>query len=73
MRELKVGDVADFGNFMGAVIDGNSFKTQKAAIDEAHGSGSDGRASLVGGGYDDTRRLLRRADGDRDDATRASA
>ena len=25
---IKVGDVADFGNFMGAVIDGSSFKTQ---------------------------------------------
>jgi 1-pyrroline-5-carboxylate dehydrogenase len=49
---LRVGDVSDFGNFMGAVIDGSSFKTQKAAIDEAKASGS--KASvLVGGGYDD--------------------
>ena len=53
MRALKVGDVTDFGNFMGAVIDGSSFKTQKAAIDEANAS--DGKASvLVGGGYDDS-------------------
>jgi 1-pyrroline-5-carboxylate dehydrogenase len=38
---------------MGAVIDGKSFATQKAAIDEANASG--GTASvLVGGGYDDT-------------------
>src|ERR1700730_10104476 len=37
---LKVGDVSDFGNFMGAVIDGSSFKTQQAAIDEANASGS---------------------------------
>jgi 1-pyrroline-5-carboxylate dehydrogenase len=52
VRALKVGNVNDFGNFMGAVIDGNSFKTQKAAIDEANESGS--KASvLVGGGYDD--------------------
>jgi 1-pyrroline-5-carboxylate dehydrogenase len=52
VRGLKVGNVNDFGNFMGAVIDGNSFKTQKAAIDEANDSGS--KASvLVGGGYDD--------------------
>ncbi len=50
---LRVGDVTDFGNFMGAVIDGSSFKTQKAAIDEAYAS--DGKASvLVGGGCDDT-------------------
>jgi 1-pyrroline-5-carboxylate dehydrogenase len=37
---------------MGAVIDGGSFATQKAAIDEA--KAADGTASvLVGGGYDD--------------------
>jgi 1-pyrroline-5-carboxylate dehydrogenase len=53
VRGLKVGDVSDFGNFMGAVIDGGSFKTQKAAIDEANAS--NGKASvLVGGGYDDS-------------------
>jgi 1-pyrroline-5-carboxylate dehydrogenase len=53
VRTLKVGNVSDFGNFMGAVIDGSSFKTQKAAIDEANAS--DGKASvLVGGGYDDS-------------------
>jgi 1-pyrroline-5-carboxylate dehydrogenase len=52
VRALKVGNVNDFGNFMGAVIDGNSFKTQKSAIDEANDAGS--KASvLVGGGYDD--------------------
>jgi 1-pyrroline-5-carboxylate dehydrogenase len=53
VKTLKVGDVTDFSNFMGAVIDGGSFKTQKAAIDEA--SSADGKASvLVGGGYDDS-------------------
>jgi 1-pyrroline-5-carboxylate dehydrogenase len=53
VRALKVGNVSDFGNFMGAVIDGGSFKTQKAAIDEANAS--NGKASvLVGGGYDDS-------------------
>jgi 1-pyrroline-5-carboxylate dehydrogenase len=50
---LKMGNVNDFGNFMGAVIDKSSFATQKAAIDEAKAGG--GKASvLVGGGYDDT-------------------
>src|ERR1700754_2783755 len=29
VRALKVGNVSDFSNFMGAVIDGGSFKTQK--------------------------------------------
>src|SRR5213076_583580 len=50
---LRVGDVSDFGNFMGAVIDGGSFKTQKAAIDEAS-SGNGTTSVLVGGGYDDS-------------------
>jgi 1-pyrroline-5-carboxylate dehydrogenase len=53
VKTLKVGDVSDFSNFMGAVIDGGSFKTQKAAIDEA--KAANGKASvLVGGGYDDS-------------------
>ena len=53
VRGLRVGDVSDFQNFMGAVIDSGSFKTQKAAIDEANAS--NGKASvLVGGGYDDS-------------------
>ena len=53
VRALRVGDVSDFRNFMGAVIDGGSFATQKEAIDEA--KSADGKASvLVGGGYDDS-------------------
>src|SRR5579885_2250500 len=53
VRTLTMGDVNDFSNFMGAVIDKSSFATQKAAIDEA--KASDGKASvLVGGGYDDS-------------------
>ena len=51
--ELKVGDVSDFGNFMGAVIDGSSFATQQAAIAEANTSGSNASV-LVGGGTDDS-------------------
>ena len=50
--ELKVGDVSDFSNFMGAVIDASSFKTQKDAIEEAR---QDSKSSvLVGGGVDDS-------------------
>ena len=52
VKTLRMGDVTDFSNFMGAVIDGGSFKTQKAAIDEA--KAANGSASiLVGGEYDD--------------------
>ena len=35
VAEIKMGDVADFENFMGAVIDAKAFETQKEAIDEA--------------------------------------
>jgi len=48
---IKVGDVADFGNFMGAVIDGASFRTQAEAIEEAKASAHS--EIVVGGGYDD--------------------
>jgi 1-pyrroline-5-carboxylate dehydrogenase len=35
---IKVGDVADFGNFMGAVIDEKAWMRQRAAIDAAQSS-----------------------------------
>ncbi|HMC74074.1 MAG TPA: L-glutamate gamma-semialdehyde dehydrogenase, partial [Terriglobales bacterium] len=50
---MKMGDVADFSNFVGAVIDASSFATQKAAIEEA--KASNGTAQVIaGGGYDDS-------------------
>ena len=52
VAELRMGDVSDFSNFMGAVIDDGSFETQKGAIDEARSSG---KAEIVAGGdYDDS-------------------
>ncbi len=48
---IAMGDVADFGNFMGAVIDRASFQTQRAAIEEARASGD--AEILVGGECDD--------------------
>jgi 1-pyrroline-5-carboxylate dehydrogenase len=50
--ELKVGDVSDFSNFMGAVIDASSFKTQRDAIAEAQKHAKTN--VLVGGGVDDS-------------------
>ncbi len=50
---IKVGDVSDFGNFMGAVIDSAAFTTQAAAIEEA--KQHEGTEIVVGGGYDDSR------------------
>jgi 1-pyrroline-5-carboxylate dehydrogenase len=49
---IKVGDPSDFTNFMGAVIDAASFRTQRDAIEEA--KADDGAEVLVGGGYDDS-------------------
>jgi 1-pyrroline-5-carboxylate dehydrogenase len=49
---IKMGDVADFSNFMGAVIDGSSFRTQVEAIEEAKASAESD--IVVGGGYDDS-------------------
>jgi 1-pyrroline-5-carboxylate dehydrogenase len=51
VRTIKVGDVADLSNFMGAVIDASSFKTQREAIEEARSAGYE---ILTGGGCDDS-------------------
>ena len=51
VAQIKMGDVADFENFMGAVIDAKSFETQKEAIEEARAH--DRTEVLVGGGVDD--------------------
>ena len=47
---LTMGDVADFTNFMGAVIDENAFQTHRHAIDEAR---ENGHEIVAGGRYDD--------------------
>jgi 1-pyrroline-5-carboxylate dehydrogenase len=52
VESIRMGDVSDFSNFMGAVIDGASFKTQKTAIDEAKASSD--ASILVGGECDDS-------------------
>ncbi len=65
---IRTGDVRDFRNFMGAVIDGDSFATQRDAFELARDSPD--AEVLVGGEADDSRGLLRLADGDRDDRPR---
>jgi 1-pyrroline-5-carboxylate dehydrogenase len=50
---IKVGDVSDYRNFMGAVIDAGSFETQRAAIAEARSH--EGTEIVVGGGTDDSK------------------
>jgi len=47
---IRVGDVADFGNFMGAVIDEKSWRKQAAAIEAAKASATE---TLIAGGAPD--------------------
>ena len=49
---IRMGDVTDFGNFMGAVIDGGSWNNQREAIELAQ-EDSDTEV-VVGGGVDDS-------------------
>ncbi|WP_392423944.1 L-glutamate gamma-semialdehyde dehydrogenase [Barrientosiimonas humi] len=51
-QAISQGDVTDFSNFMGAVIDDRAFAKHKAAIDMAH-SHRDVQV-LAGGTYDDS-------------------
>jgi len=51
IKELKVGDVTDFSNFMGAVIDSKALATQREAIEEAKAAAQ--AKVLVGGGIAD--------------------
>jgi 1-pyrroline-5-carboxylate dehydrogenase len=52
VSEMRMGDVADFQNFMGAVIDAKALAGHSAAIDEARSHGE--TEIVVGGGVDDT-------------------
>ena len=53
LGEIKTGDVCDFTNFMGAVIDGRSYAKLKGAIDAAHAS-PDAEVA-IGGKCDDSK------------------
>jgi 1-pyrroline-5-carboxylate dehydrogenase len=48
---IAMGDVTDFSNFMGAVIDAKSFARQKEAIEHAKGNDAE---VIVGGGTNDS-------------------
>src|SRR6188472_1898575 len=48
---ITMGDVSDFSNFMGAVIDGKSFARQRDAIEYAKGNNAE---VIAGGGTDDS-------------------
>ncbi len=50
--DMKMGDVTDFSNFMGAVIDEGAFKTIRGYIEYARNSAD--LEIIIGGGCDDT-------------------
>ncbi|WTW93746.1 L-glutamate gamma-semialdehyde dehydrogenase [Streptomycetaceae bacterium NBC_01309] len=52
VESLTMGDVADLGNFMGAVIDARSFARNRRAIDRA--KATPGIEVVAGGSYDDS-------------------
>src|ERR1700741_1569431 len=51
LEDVKVGDPADFRNFMGAVIDEKSFERQREAIQHARENSAE---VVAGGGTDDS-------------------
>jgi 1-pyrroline-5-carboxylate dehydrogenase len=53
LGEVGVGDVADFRNFMGAVIDARAYKKHTGAIAEARGNIGGDVVEILGGEYDD--------------------
>jgi 1-pyrroline-5-carboxylate dehydrogenase len=52
VRTIRMGDVADFTNFMGAVIDAKAQAEHREAIEEARGAAD--AEIVVGGGVDDS-------------------
>ncbi|WP_337412601.1 L-glutamate gamma-semialdehyde dehydrogenase [Clostridium sp.] len=52
IEKIKIGDITDFTNLMGAVIDASAFKTNKEYIDYAKASSD---AEVICGGYDDSK------------------
>ena len=52
IEKIKIGDITDFRNLIGAVIDASAFKTNKEYIDYAKASED---ADVICGGYDDSK------------------
>ena len=52
IEKIKIGDITDFTNLIGAVIDASAFKTNKEYIDYAKASED---AEVICGGYDDSK------------------
>ena len=69
LGEIQVGDVSDFRNFMGAVIDKKAFDSISGYLAEAKKTAN----VLAGGGVNGRHRLLHPADAGRDAATPATS
>ena len=69
MKDIKMGDVRDFRNFMGAVIDKKAF----TKISELPGRREEEREGAPGRRREGGQGLLHRADADRDDRIPATA
>ncbi|MEM7154174.1 MAG: L-glutamate gamma-semialdehyde dehydrogenase [Myxococcota bacterium] len=55
LAQIQMGDISDFRNFMGAVIDGRSFKKLSGAIDEAKSNVGSSVKEVLGGEHDDSK------------------
>ncbi|HFE44142.1 MAG TPA: L-glutamate gamma-semialdehyde dehydrogenase [Nannocystis exedens] len=55
IASIKVGEISDFKNFMGAVIDARAFNKLSAAIDEAKAATGGAVNEILGGEYDQSR------------------
>jgi len=53
LAQIQVGDVADFRNFMGAVIDDRAYRKLTGAVQEAKASVGRGVQEVLGGAADD--------------------
>ncbi len=53
LASIQMGDVTDFRNFMGAVIDGRSYAKLSQAVDEAKSNVGSGVQEVLGGEHDD--------------------
>ncbi len=55
LKTIKVGDVRDFQNLMGAVIDARAYAKHVEAIGQAKGMIGDAIEEVLGGGHDDSK------------------
>jgi 1-pyrroline-5-carboxylate dehydrogenase len=55
LEEIRMGDITDFGNFMGAVIDKRAYAKHAAAIELARGAIGGDVVEILGGACDDSR------------------